>query len=552
MKLMNKKINILMFAIILLVAISLRFYRISDLPPSLNWDEVSHGYNAYSILKSGTDEWGRLPIANFRAYGDYPTTLYMYLTIPWIALFDLNEFSVRLTSAFFGSLLIIVSFLLTKQIIKSNLISLFVAFLVAISPWTLLTSRQVLQATPAIFFLSLGVVSFLKGIEGKRILTLLGTIFLGLSSYGYHNTRILAPLILILLIFLFFKQLIKQRKYLILNFLIGLIFFLPLVYVILLGGGSARSVWVGILDQGAISEINLQRSQSNLPDPLPRLLHNKASYFLNKSVNNYIGYFSPQFLGISGGTHYQFSIPGFGVLFLIQLPLLYIGLIFLILRFKTIKKDKKFLLLWFLVTPIPAAVTRDPFQVVRALTMVPAIFIISGMGLQYVLNFLTKLNHKIIFPFIGILVFVLLVQFSVYIHNLFYIYPKNYSFAWQYGYKQAVNFLDKYGHQYGKIYITKKYGEPHEFVLFYTKYDPIKYRNDPSLVRYEKSNWFWIDSFDKYHFLNDWEVKQRAVCVLPEKCLLITSPGNYPPNSQILTTINFLDGQEAFEIVAVK
>ena len=44
--------------LILALAAFLRFYKIGQVPPSLNWDEVAIGYNAYSILKTGKDEWG--------------------------------------------------------------------------------------------------------------------------------------------------------------------------------------------------------------------------------------------------------------------------------------------------------------------------------------------------------------------------------------------------------------------------------------------------------------------------------------------------------------
>src|SRR3989304_6986104 len=80
--------------LIFLLTVLLRFVYLTYAPPSLNWDEVSQGYNAYSILKTGRDEWGRLlPLANFRAYGDYPVALNLYLTIPFIAIFGLSEFS---------------------------------------------------------------------------------------------------------------------------------------------------------------------------------------------------------------------------------------------------------------------------------------------------------------------------------------------------------------------------------------------------------------------------------------------------------------------------
>ena len=66
--------------LVLLLASVLRFSVISKVPPSLNWDEVSHGYNAYSILKTGKDEWGVLLPTIFRAYGDYKLPVYIYIT----------------------------------------------------------------------------------------------------------------------------------------------------------------------------------------------------------------------------------------------------------------------------------------------------------------------------------------------------------------------------------------------------------------------------------------------------------------------------------------
>ena len=84
--------------LIVVLAFVLRFVQLDSLPPSLNWDEVSHGYNAYSILKTGKDEWGKfLPII-FRAYGDYKLPLYIYITAFSEFIFGLNEFAVRLPS----------------------------------------------------------------------------------------------------------------------------------------------------------------------------------------------------------------------------------------------------------------------------------------------------------------------------------------------------------------------------------------------------------------------------------------------------------------------
>src|ERR1700694_4553687 len=81
---------------ILFLALFLRTYHLSAVPPSPYLDEVSNGYNAYSILKTGNDEYGRhLPIL-MQAYNDFRPTLFVYFMIPFIATVGLTTFAIRL------------------------------------------------------------------------------------------------------------------------------------------------------------------------------------------------------------------------------------------------------------------------------------------------------------------------------------------------------------------------------------------------------------------------------------------------------------------------
>lgn len=546
------RIKLLLISIIILAAAP-RFVGLSNNPPSLSWDEVSHGYNAYSILRTGHDEWGQfLPLANFRAYGDYPLPLYMYLSMPGISALGLNELSVRLVSAIFGTLLVLVGYFLSKTIFKKEPMALWVALLIAISPWGILTSRQALQATPAIFFLSLGIWFFIRRNQGT-LGPILGTVSMGLSAYAYHNTRILAPLLFIIFLFIYKNTLVKSRRLLLSIIIVAAVFFLPLVFILTSPEGFARATWVGILNQGAINQINESRGNSSLAEPLPRFFYNKVTYFAINSSSNYLGYFSPQFLFFEGGTQYQFSVPHFGILYSVTLPFFYLGLIVLLLRFKFIEKEKKFVLIWILLAPLPAAITRDPYQVVRAMTMLPPVLLVTSFGIGYVADYLKNKEKKVQKLYWGIFALGIFISFIVYMFKLWAVYPTKYSFAWQYGYKQAVEYIKEEGDKYAKIYFTKKYGEPHEFVLFYLKIDPEQYRSDPNLVRYNKSDWFWVDRFGKFEFVNNWEVMGKVKSEKGKvKSLLITSPGNYPSDSRFIKTINFLDGSSAFDIVELR
>ena len=111
---MNKQKILLL--LIILIGIFLRFYRLGDVPSSLNWDEVSWGYNAYSITQTGKDEHGASFPLSFQAFGDYKQPVYVYLAAVSVKLFDLNPFSVRLPSAVLGSATILFVYLLVAEL----------------------------------------------------------------------------------------------------------------------------------------------------------------------------------------------------------------------------------------------------------------------------------------------------------------------------------------------------------------------------------------------------------------------------------------------------
>src|SRR5688572_17254454 len=99
----EKKAVILLLTVVILAAV-LRLWNLSSNPPSLTWDEASLGYNAYSLLQTGKDEYGRLFPLNLKSFGDYKPAVYSYLIIPFIVVFGLNEWAIRLPSAIAGIL----------------------------------------------------------------------------------------------------------------------------------------------------------------------------------------------------------------------------------------------------------------------------------------------------------------------------------------------------------------------------------------------------------------------------------------------------------------
>lgn len=524
--------NTIIFAVILLLALFLRIYNLDKLPPSLNWDEVSLGYNTYSILKTDQDEWGQTLPLSFRAYGDYKLPAYVYVDVPFVAIFGLNEWGVRLPSALAGVGTVFFIFFILRQLTKNISISLWGAFVVSILPWSVILSRIALEANLSLFFTTGAFYFFLKGVEQKKYL-LISSILFGLTIFTYNSSRIVTPLLVLFLGILFFQKL--KNKFAAVSLFIFLIFFLVALPNALLQDSSARYKWTSIVDQGAINRINELRGSSALPSVLASLRYNKITYAAPEIIKNYISHFDPRFLFITGGSNYQYSVPGQGLFLLILLPFLLLGL------WKICKEKFKWqwmILAWMFIAPIPPAITRDAPHALRALMMIPPLVIIICLGLPF---------RKWVVWGVTIL---LLGNFYLFWQNYTGEYTKNYSWSWQYGYKEVVDYIKQNNNQYEQIFITKKYGEPHESLLFYMKFDPKKYQTEQNLVRYSRSDWYWIDRFDKYIFINDWEVKENVKCKIKNpQCLLITSPNNYPEGSKLIKTINFLDEKPAFDIV---
>lgn len=501
-----------------------RFWHLTAVPPSLNWDEVSHAYNAYALLHTGRDQWGQvLPLLNFRAYGDYPTTLNLYFTVPAIALLSLGDWQVRFPHALVGTLLIPLVFIAGYKWRKNKYLALWAALFVAIDPWTLFPSRAIFQSNWTVFLLGLALCLYFAKRTKSAILVW------GLSLLAYHNTRIYVPMLLTTLAFFGRRNL---RLIIVIIAIAGTILLMP--------SSRSRSAQVGLFGPATVATIESLRNHSSLAPTMARLVYNRPVYLAAQVTKNYLGYFSPQFLGISGGTQYQYSVPKYGLMPWVNLPFFYLGLILLI-------PISPLVLIWLLLAPLPAAITQDQFAVIRATTMLPLVQLVTALGAAW---FFTRIPSKLRFTAIAIYLVMLATLTGVYLFNYSHTYTTDYSASWQYGYKQTIDFVKIHYQDYDQIVMSKRYAEPHEFVLWYWPWDSRQLLTDPKYKWDYHANWYWVDGFGKFKFVNDWEMLATAKPVRGVRILVICSPDNIVPGKRV-KEINFLNGQPAFILVEI-
>src|SRR3989338_8281850 len=163
-----------LLGVITFIAVFLRLFNLGKTPIALEWDEVALGYDAYSIIQTGRDQFGHFLPINFRSLDDWKPPLYVYSALPGIFLFGLNDFAVRLPSAVFGSLAVILVFFLVQEFFQErpekNQIALLSALFLAISPWHLQFSRAAFETNLSVTVTTAAVLCFLIGIRKRNFL----------------------------------------------------------------------------------------------------------------------------------------------------------------------------------------------------------------------------------------------------------------------------------------------------------------------------------------------------------------------------------------------
>jgi 4-amino-4-deoxy-L-arabinose transferase-like glycosyltransferase len=475
----NKYFLILSISIITLFAFFLRTYQINK-TPTLLWDEAALGYNAYSILQTGKDEYGTTLPLIFKSFGDYKPGVYVYLATPFIALFGLNSISVRLPSIILGSFIPLILFLLIKTISpKSQKLALLSAFFISFNPFNIHFSRGSWETNVLTFQLLLGSYLLIKYLKGDKVKNLfLSALTFGISLYTYQAAKMIAPLIILVTLIVFNKLLsLKNVKAYLLGFILPLFLFsLPILQGVLFSSDSNRLKVVSLFSYPRSEQETTQILSESNPTNY-QIFHSHPIFFSRNFLSRYFNHFTPEFLAFKGDwQNLRHSAPYIGVLLYPSLIFFFIGLFSNTLH----KKQKLFFALWLLAAPIPAALTRDSVTAVRAMSLSIPLIYFTALGIQKSYQLIkTKLAKIFFISFISLVYFFTFIYYSdLYLNHLLKKDPGQYL----YGYQQVMEHVIKYQDNYQTINITNFYGQPYIYYLFYSKYPPKDYQPQSTLV----------------------------------------------------------------------
>lgn len=545
-------------ACILLLALILRFWSLGINPPGLTPDEAALGYNAYSILKTGRDEFGKTFPIIFKSFGDYKPGLYVYLDVPFVAALGLNEVSTRLPSVFAGVLSVFLLYLIIKELFHSLEIGkwkleIVTAAVAATNPWMIYFSRGAWEANVSLCLTLFGIYFFLKAIHNSKFI-IHSSIFFALTLIIYQGAKLSSAIVLLILLIVYWNDFWKIKfKYLVLSLSLGIIISVPIILSFFNGQTFRLTIFSIFSYRRPAAQVQTLLSEDNekIGSLSYDLFHTESLNYVNAILGRYFNNFSGRFLFFEGDWANPISTaPYQGVLLLADIIFLPLG-IFLVFKNKT-QKGNWFVLFWLILAPFSSALSRDDLNAVRDLNLAVPMIIFISFGLFFALNWISKQKYSLIYYLaaIGIYGFSLI----YFLDALFVHLPVHNSNLWRYGYKQAVEYVTPLKSQYKNIVFEQSFDQPYIYFLYYQKYDPYRWQKQAHLVNSQ-----YVGDVGFEQKIDNIQFKQIDWSALKNQhgTLVVSGPNSLPPdyqtNATLVDQIKYLNGTDiAFDIIKMK
>ena len=459
-------------------------------PPCFSVDEAAYGYNAYSILKTGRDEFGKFLPLRLQSFNDQKLPLYSYLSIPFILIGGLNEVAVRIPTYLAAMFLVPVIYLLAKQLLQKDAPALLAAGLVAVSPWVNTISRHAHEVVLATLFVNLALLCLLKYRHKPRVRdALFFLLAIGGALYTYHIGRIYFILLGLVFLVQTFRNRLPWRTKLLL-----MLAFAVLSAPFLLAewqSPPSRLANLFILNNDGLNLISNQLKTEFAYSPFS----SKIFVLVSEIQKRYFSYFSYEFLvtkgdatprfgmeGISPITtlEYLFFLVGIGALFIKSRPAFYILIALLI------------------IAPLTAALSWQEYSLTRAYFMIFPLLIFAAYGFYISFHNQTKLQKL----FVGALV-VFSLMFTLKSWDFFFLhYPKRATVVRSYfcGYLELATYIQSTSKTTKKYHITTEVGQPYIALAFYLKYPPQKLQKEIRTSPPDEYGYSNVLGFNKFVF----------------------------------------------------
>lgn len=534
-----KKLSWVVFAGIIIFAFILRFWQLGSAPDGFHADEAAYGYNAYSIMKTGRDEYGKQFPLILKSFYDYKGAIYAYLTIPFISVSGLNEWAVRAPSALFGVLFVLLTYALVYRISDSYRLALLSMALAAISPVGILLSRVQSDPLVCVFFLYLGLYVLLTSFKtNNRLLIAAAIISMVISFYTHPVSRLFVVPMLAGVGVSYWPVLQKKARG---SFLTVTLCMAAAVGLLLVSTAGARFAQVSIFSkmdvQLPLEEQIREDGSMRFPLLFTRMVHNKVMAYGQYFLDNFASYMSYDFLFRRAAQPSREGIPNSGILLLIELPFLLMGV------YASFRKRLSYgirAVLWFLLVPLVLSFASDESPNIHRffLATIP-VHILTALGIVAALDHLRGEYRKLAAV---IITAVFLANLGYYLHQLFVHQPIHNPYTRNNVDKELALTLKELTPSYDVI-VTQKILE---HMLFFWPIDPAAYQKGGSPRDTDNAR------YGKFLFVTDAcpsNQSNPAVAKLTEKRILYVDLAQCKEMLPVVKRLYYRNTLEAYRLV---
>lgn len=456
-----------------------RIVYIGSVPPGLNQDEASIGYDAYAILHYGIDRNGvHLPV-HLIAWGSGQNALYAYLSIPFLLLFGLTPLSVRALSVFMGLAGMFFFYLIMKRMFPSRAAGIAAMFFIAINPWHIMMSRWALESNLFPTLILIAVYCLLRSVQSADSRwTYAFTAVLALSLYAYGTAYFFVPVFAAgTAILLLYCRLIRVRT-LLWNALLFVLLSLPiLLFIVINHYEDLQAITTPLLSVPKLTTPRVEQISSIFGGEL-----------LQTAASNFREFISILWSG-SDGLPWN-SLSWYGYAYPLALPFALTGLLVMIrTMWKNRRKEAEqgVILLWLLSAVLMAFITTVNINRINIVFYPLVMLVAAGFIWLY-----SKIKPA------GILAAAAFaVMFGSFIGEYFGDYPARIGPGFYESAGEAIHYAS--GNTTGNIYVTDEINMPYIYVLFYEKISPHDFQD--SVVYVNPGGAFQqVAAFGRYRF----------------------------------------------------
>ena len=287
--------------LILIIGSFLRLFYIGNIPgnKSLYGDEMLDAYESWSLINYGYDYKGYHFPVYLPSWGTGMNALQAYIQMPFIKLFGLNSFSVRLPAAIIGCITLYAFYYICKKI-KSTDFAVFATFILAVMPWHIILSRWSIECNIFAGFITFSIALIIKACENEKFLPL-AFFFIGISLYAYALTWTIMPIfVLSITIYLIVCHKVKIDRYLFISLGVLVLVALPLLLFVMVNFGVIPEIVTPFISIPQLKHFRSDEIITSYKDLL-RNFYTTLSCFVSQD-DGYLQNSTPMF-----GLYYKFS-----------------------------------------------------------------------------------------------------------------------------------------------------------------------------------------------------------------------------------------------------